>query len=206
MTPPRLAWRLTDRLTRDAKRLGLEGRRRAAGAEDLFLDYGWIRIVGPQGRVLSFEPSPVVFAKLEKTLAANALHQVVAVNMGCGREFSAQRLNRVSASGGNSSIVGTGAVGVDIRVKPLDEVPEVWQRPEKLLKIDTEGYEPEVPAGATRLIPERRPIVYLGMGGDYAESTLESTRLDKAGYDVDHVRQIDWSAVGNGSDYFFLPR
>src|ERR1039458_5553381 len=34
-------------------------------------------IVGRSGRVLAFEPSPTVFAKLKKTISANALSQVV---------------------------------------------------------------------------------------------------------------------------------
>src|ERR1700690_3891326 len=36
-------------------------------------------IVGPTGRVVSFDPSPAVFAKLEKTIAANGLSQVTAI-------------------------------------------------------------------------------------------------------------------------------
>jgi hypothetical protein len=62
-------------------------------------------------------------------------------------------------------------------------------------------------AGAHRLIAEHRPVIYLEMGGDYVDSTLKSIAfLENAGYDVAHVAGIDWAAVGNGSDYFFLPR
>jgi FkbM family methyltransferase len=164
-------------------------------------------IVGHEGRVVAFEPSPPVFAKLQKTISANGLHQVIPINLGCGASSSVQRLSQVSRSSGNASIIGDGHHSTEIHVEPLDNLPEALNTPVSLLKIDTEGYEPEVLRGARRLIEQHRPIIYLEMGGDYAESTLQSVELlEDAGYGVDHVRSIDWSKVGNGSDYFFLPR
>jgi FkbM family methyltransferase len=255
-----LATRARGKLERELKRARLELRRRRSEG-DLFIDYGWIRllysgdgdeqevayhlnqhswrekdmvvfrsllapgqtaidvganlgfvttmlasIVGPSGRVVSFEPSPAVFAKLEKTIAANGLSQVTAINVGCGAASSLERLSRVSASSGNASIVAAGPDSTEIRVEALDEVPEAWATTVSLLKIDTEGYEPEVLEGALALIEKHRPAIYMEMGGDYPASTRRSIELlTAAGYATDHVRSIDWSAVGNGSDYFFLP-
>jgi FkbM family methyltransferase len=177
------------------------------GANMGFMTAIFASIVGREGRVLSFEPSPAVFQKLLKTVAANGLDQVVPLNYGCGAVASTVPLNKVNASSGNASIVGEGQDSVEIRVERLDDVPEAWVAPVALLKIDTEGYEPEVLLGAQRLIAQHRPIIYLEMGGDYVASTLRSIELlAEAGYGTDHVRSIDWSAVGNGSDYFFLPR
>lgn len=246
---------------RDLKRARLELRRRRC-EDDLFVDYGWIKllysgdsdtqelvyhlnqarwyekdmnvfrsllapgqtaldvganvgfvttmlasIVGPAGRVVAFEPSRPVFAKLEKTIAANGLDQVIPVNLGCGGSASVARLSQVSRSSGNASIVGNGHHATEIQIMPLDTVPEAVATTVSLIKIDTEGYEPEVLRGAEGLIQQHRPIIYLEMGGDYIESTLQSIQLlEDAGYGVDHVRSIDWSRVGNGSDYFFLPR
>jgi FkbM family methyltransferase len=164
-------------------------------------------IVGANGRVLSFEPSPVVFQKLLKTIAANDLDQVIPLNYACGAKPTVARLNEVGDSSGNASILGEGRDAAEIRVQPLDDAPEAWVAPVALLKIDTEGYEPEVLLGAAQLIEQHRPIIYLEMGGDYVASTLRSVELlSEAGYGTDHVRSIDWSAVGNGSDYFFWPR
>lgn len=261
MSAPSLTARAIARLTRDLKQAALEARRRRARGADLFVDYGWIRLlysgdgdaqeiayhlnahrwyekdmhvfrsllapgqtaidvganlgvlstmlaslVGPTGRVLSFEPSPVVFSKLQKTIKANDLRQVVPLNLGCGRSRSTEQLHQVSKSSGNSSIVAPGQASVEIRVEALDDIGEAWASPVSLLKIDTEGFEPQVLHGASRLIAEHRPIIYLEMGGDYVDATHESIAfLDSAGYATDHVRAIDWSAIGNGSDYFFLP-
>jgi len=242
------------------KRASLEARRRRCSG-DLFIDYGWIRLlysgdrdhqeisyhlhqerwhekdmhvfrnlvapgdtaidvganlgfvttmlasaVGNCGRVLSFEPSPHVFAKLEKTIAANGLHQVVSFNFGCGAASSVEQLHQVTASSGNASISKTGSDPIEIRVKRLDDIAEVRSTPVALLKVDTEGYEPRVLEGAAGIIEEDRPIIYLEMGGEYVESTVESIEiLAAAGYDVNHVRSIDWPNIGNGSDFFFIP-
>ena len=176
------------------------------GANLGFVTAMFASIVGPHGRVVAFEPSPSVFKKLEKTIAANGLRQVVPMNLGCGASSSVQRLSHVSRSSGNASIIGDGGHAMEIRVERLDDVTEASATPAALVKIDTEGYEPYVLRGATRLIEQHRPIIYLEMGGDYVESTLQTIELLKdAGYGVNHVRSIDWSSVGNGSDYFFLP-
>lgn len=177
------------------------------GANSGFITLILAQLVGSAGRVLSFEPSPIVFKKLERTIAVNQLQQVEPINLGCGSEVAVKQLNRVSDSTGNSSIVAPGSDPTEIHIKPLDDVELVWEHPVSLLKIDTEGYEPEVLRGAKRLLAEQRPIVYLEMGGDYVDSTLQSIELlDEAGYGVDHVRQLDWTAIGNGSDFFFWPR
>lgn len=246
----------------EAKRIELDLRRRRAGSDDLFIDYGWIRllysgdrdeqeiayhqsqahwhdkditmfrsllapgwtavdvganlgftttmlasVVGPAGRVLSFEPSPAVYAKLRKTVEANGLSQVVTFNLGCGSSRSVRTLHAVNRSSGNASMLGDGPAAVAVEVVCLDDVDEVWERPVSLIKIDTEGYEPEVLAGARRLIEKDWPILYLEMGGDYAASTRRSIELlSELGYGVEHVATRDWSEIGNGSDFFFLPR
>jgi FkbM family methyltransferase len=177
------------------------------GANSGFVTVILASIVGPGGRVLSFEPSPRVYAKLRRTVDVNELAQVTTVNMGCGATSSVAQLRQVNSSTGNGSIVAAGTDPIEIRIETLDSFAEVWEAPVALVKIDTEGYEPEVLRGATRLIDEQRPVLYLEMGGDYVESTRESIAiLADAGYGVAHVRSIDWTRVGGGSDYFFLPR
>lgn len=164
-------------------------------------------LVGPTGRVISFEPSPTIYRKLLRTIELNGLEQVIALNLGLGEEPDLLQLHEVSSSSGNSSLLGSASpASVDVRVLRLDEVPEARETRVSLLKIDTEGFEPFVLSGATQLIREDRPIIYLEMGGDYVESTLRSIRiLDDLGYDTSHVASVDWSQFGNGSDFFFLP-
>lgn len=176
------------------------------GANMGFISVMLASLVGPAGRVFAFEPSPLVYAKLERTIAANGLTQVTPFNLGCGARASRAHLNRVGASSGNSSIVGDGDASTEVQIVRLDDVAELRAVRVALLKIDTEGYEPDVLAGAVELVRRDRPIMYLEMGGDYVPSTLATIGLlEDLGYSIDHVRHIDWSCVGNGSDFFFLP-
>jgi FkbM family methyltransferase len=163
-------------------------------------------LVGEGGRVVALEPASRTFAKLVTTLSVNRLENVVPLNVGCGSARRSMVLHDVTGSSGNASIVGDGPVLDRISVVPLDDIPEVWETPVALIKIDTEGFEPDVLEGGRRLIGEFRPVIYLEMGGDYLESTRRSIAvLRDLGYDTRAVDAVDWSTIGNGSDFFFFP-
>ena len=164
-------------------------------------------LVGPTGRVIAFEPSPRIFQKLQRTIAANALDNVHPINAGCGARPSTVDLRAVGECSGNASVLGAGPVVDRIEIVRLDDVETVWRDRAALVKIDTEGFEPDVLEGARGLIAAHRPVLYLEMGGDYVESTLRSVELlDALGYDTRHIAAVDWSEYGNGADFVFLPR
>jgi FkbM family methyltransferase len=163
-------------------------------------------LVGETGRVVALEPASHTFTKLLTTLSVNRLDNVIPLKVGCGSVRKSRALHDVTASSGNASILGAGPVLDTISLVPLDEIPEVWETPVTLIKIDTEGFEPEVLEGGRRLISEFQPILYLEMGGDYPDSTRRSIAvLREFGYDTRAVETMDWSTIGNGSDFFFFP-
>ena len=163
-------------------------------------------LVGEAGRVVALEPSSRTYDKLLNTLSVNDLKNVIPLKMGCGRVRTSLSLHDVTGSSGNASILGEGPILDTISVVPLDDISEVWETHVALIKIDTEGFEPEVLEGGRRLISEFRPIIYLEMGGDYPESTRRSLEvLKELGYDTRAVDAVDWSTIGNGSDFFFFP-
>jgi FkbM family methyltransferase len=164
-------------------------------------------LVGEAGRVVALEPASQTFHKLRTTLSVNHLDNVIPLKVGCGSARSSVALHAVTGSSGNASILGEGPLLDTISIVPLDEIPEAWETPVALIKIDTEGYEPEVLDGGRRLISEFRPTIYLEMGGDYLDSTRRSIAvLRELGYDTSAVETMDWSTIGNGSDFFFFPR
>jgi len=163
-------------------------------------------VVGETGTVFSFEPAQATFAKLQLTIRENELTQVRPYRAGCGSQKDTAALHRVSASSGNSSIYGSGRAET-IQLVPLDSVSEIMENRVQLVKIDTEGHESEVLKGANELIKAHRPIIYTELGGGYIESTKAAVDLlNQYGYGTDHVRAIDWSGVGRGSDFVFCPR
>ncbi len=162
--------------------------------------------IGPQGRVVAFEPAPQVFGKLRATIARNRLDQVVALNLGCGSVAGEPVLRQISASTGTGSLVGGEGAGEAVRIRPLDEIPEARERPPQLIKIDVEGFEPEVLDGARSILGEHRPILYIELCGEYSASTARSVALlEELGYDTCALAGLDWTVVPNGSNFVIRP-
>jgi FkbM family methyltransferase len=180
------------------------------GANLGFLATMFASFVGSQGKVFCFEPSKPIYSKLLKTISKNNLSQVVPYNLGCGKEHSKLKLNRVNSSSGNNSLVNPdiiSATAEEIEIVPLDSIDELKKVKINFMKIDTEGFEPEVLLGAKELIAANKPIIYIEMGGDYLESTQRSLKiLDEYGYKTDIPEDMDWNAIGNGCNFLSFPR
>ncbi|MGZ6142274.1 MAG: FkbM family methyltransferase, partial [Myxococcales bacterium] len=100
------------------------------------------------GRVHAFEPDAGTFARLQAFrdgLPAGVRERVEITRAGVGARRERVRFGE---GGGTGSAVGAGAVEVDI--VPLDEA--VAEMRPTLIKVDTEGYEPEVLEGAKAVI------------------------------------------------------
>lgn len=123
------------------------------------------QLAGEKGRVHAFEPAPATHAQLAANVARNALQNVmlnqVAVSDAPG-EMNLY-LNRESALAslgqtGRGKTVGTASV----QVVTLDE----YSRERNIaaidfLKIDVEGYEPKVLAGARELLQRSAEVVVM---------------------------------------------
>lgn len=112
-------------------------------------------LVGKSGRVLAFEPSSYAFGRLEETIRQNKLAQVQAIRAGLGDTNKEGQLF-VSPNTGNhtpSMVPNEGGRPVAVPVLRLDdylaehEVDDV-----DFLKIDVEGFEPNVIRGAGKYI------------------------------------------------------
>jgi FkbM family methyltransferase len=111
-------------------------------------------LVGPGGAVACFEPEPENLRELARNVEATAFGnvQVFAAAAGAGEGRVAMR------TGINAAIAGSG--GGDFTV-PLLSLDSTLSGPVDFLKIDVEGYEGEVLAGARRLLREHRPILFV---------------------------------------------
>jgi FkbM family methyltransferase len=113
-------------------------------------------LVGPSGAIACFEPEPENLRELERNVAANAFGnvQVFAAAVGAGEGSVAMRI------GINAAIAGSAGEEGDF-VVPLVSLDSALSGPIDFLKIDVEGYEGEVLAGARRLLREHRPILFV---------------------------------------------
>jgi FkbM family methyltransferase len=164
---------------------------------DTFVDVGanignWTleaaRFVGPQGRVLAIEPVPHMAEALRKTARANRLGHVAVAEVALAetagtRSFSVERGN----TGGSRLGTMSGDVqGITVRTAPLDAVVEEQglQRLD-VLKIDVEGFEAEVLAGAAQSLARFRPAIYMECGqDDPAQRKRSHEVLARHGYGI----------------------
>jgi FkbM family methyltransferase len=124
------------------------------------------RLVGPAGRVLSFEPTPCTCGVLRETVRINfcesnvEVHQA-AVSKGSGRGILFDTGDVLSNA---NSLVPTRRSQCEISVATVS-IDEVVPRGEevRLLKIDVEGAELDVLRGAGRTFATSPPAVHLGL-------------------------------------------
>lgn len=121
------------------------------------------RLVGPAGRVISFEPDPDLFASLQANCARNGCTNVELHNLALGRRQDRLVLRRLILNSGDNTLGRAGSrhfrSEVEIGVAALDEfLPAL--RPD-LVKIDVQGWELEVLRGMARLLAAQPPPALL---------------------------------------------
>jgi FkbM family methyltransferase len=112
--------------------------------------------VGPSGRVIAYEPSPSVYQRLVQILNANHLENIQAFPIGLADHDGELPLYLPAGNpGGVASMVGGGggSAPISVQVLSLDEhLKELGIERVDLLKVDCEGFEPKILAGARQLI------------------------------------------------------
>jgi FkbM family methyltransferase len=108
--------------------------------------------VGARGELLCIEPEPDNLVDLYRLIATNRFQNVRVIAAACGDRPGHVRLAR----GINSGIQADGELTV-----PMVTLDEVASPRTNLLKIDVEGFEGQVLAGARRLLRESRPAIFL---------------------------------------------
>lgn len=108
--------------------------------------------IGPGGTVACFEPEPDNLRELERNVRANRLENVRLFPTAVGAEDGSVAMR----TGINAAVAG--AEGGDFSV-PLVRLDTALDGPVDFVKIDVEGYEGQVLAGARRLLREHRPVL-----------------------------------------------
>lgn len=136
-----------------------------AGANVGLLASAMASAVGKDGSVWAVEPFPRNVARLEALKASNDLSQLTILPVALSATDSTGRL-KVSAERGGSgwgSFVAPWAKDESIEVPtvPLDRLTEEAPRGRvlRLIKVDVEGFEAEVLAGAEQTLAKWRPNV-----------------------------------------------
>jgi FkbM family methyltransferase len=147
------------------------------GAHTVF----FARTVGPQGCVWAYEPQRIVFQALCANASLNSLTNVQAVPAAVGAaagEILVPALDYTRENNFGGLGLGSFQSGERVPVIPLDSqgLPGC-----DFLKIDVEGMEQDVIAGAAELITRHRPLLYVENDRPEKADALIAA-IDRLGY------------------------
>ncbi|MGE5547007.1 MAG: FkbM family methyltransferase [Solirubrobacterales bacterium] len=117
--------------------------------------------VGPAGTVWAFEPQRVVHQMLCANLALNNLGNVRALHLGVGRKAGKAAIPPLDYGRGNNFggiALREAGRGEDVPVITVDSLNLTACH---VAKIDVEGMEGDVLAGAKKTIEKHRPVLYV---------------------------------------------
>jgi FkbM family methyltransferase len=135
------------------------------------------RLVGPAGRVDSFEPNPVCCAQFERHLELNAICNVHLHKVGLSDHDGSATLWHIADKSHLSGTVGSPlpdeadlvSEPVEVAIRKGDDILAEDPRPAVLVKIDVEGNEFKALRGIARSLRTWRPVIE----HEFAESQLQ---------------------------------
>ena len=118
------------------------------------------------GRVLSFEPGPDTFERLQQTVAANKLDNVTTYQLALGSTSGTVAFldNQDSGSASHLAPAGTalGGSNFEVTVQEFDRFSESAELTRiDFMKLDVEGFELDVLKGGAATIARLKPKVFL---------------------------------------------
>ncbi len=149
------------------------------------------------GSVLAFEPSPGVYSRLSRNLAVNGLRNASSIHAAVGDQVGIVQLVETASSINSKITDQMDSSGVDVECVTLSDIVERMQIGTiDILKIDTEGYERAVLAGARGILPRVRRIV-VELHGDIQAEKREVEAL---------LQPFDFRCVASNRELFYYVR
>jgi FkbM family methyltransferase len=114
--------------------------------------------VGPEGRVIGFEPNPETLAKCRHNLSLNSFSNVEVHGVALGDTRGTALLGQPAKF--NTGADRIGAAGVPVQLTTLDEFAADLDRID-LIKIDVEGFDLKVVRGGEQMLKRHRPTLFV---------------------------------------------
>lgn len=170
------------------------------GAHNGMLAMYFARAAGPAGQVVAWEPLADTFRSLEANLRLNRFENVLALPIALGEREERREFYFCSAAAASGTVTGCrpAQAGVDLRAgeAQVETLDGARQRrslpPPDWIKIDVEGMEAEVLAGARETLRRYHPQLVVEMHGIGVEAKLANARrvlsmLHWLGYRCRHI-------------------
>jgi FkbM family methyltransferase len=166
-------------------------------------------LVGDSGQVFSFEPIPMLHKKLINNINLNKLTNIVTIESGIGdKDCEIEIFLNPEQSGLSSAIAKPSGnyIPQKINLTSLDKFLKSRKEKISFIKIDTEGYEPQVLLGAKELIERHKPVIYIELGGDHQKTSVEALKILKEYNYSCEAENIDLTKTDAGNNFIALPK
>lgn len=130
--------------------------------------------------VFAFEPHPDTFKKAQKNISLNSQLSIELLNMGLGSKKDKLKLSEVNEtnSGMNRILPEGSGSGFNSRQVEVDRLDDVLKSKKvakvDLIKIDVEGYEAQVMAGAMQTLSNCKPVLMMELDDNNLKDNLSS--------------------------------
>lgn len=171
-------------------------------------------LVGPSGRVFAFEPSPIASKVIEDAIRDAAVHSIVLTKAAVGKGKGSVSLYLPTTQYLHSPSIlqsDSAFVPIQVPVTALDQFEPLKNASQiKLVKIDVEGYEPDVLDGMENLIRARRVeniICEFNSGWLKRNSTTPKQLLERfmdLGYRIHTQTELRENLIGHHGELFNL--
>jgi FkbM family methyltransferase len=144
------------------------------------------KLVGPQGRVIVFEPLPENFDVLRENVDLNGYRNVILEPKAVLDTPGSARLyrQREHLLTGTASVVQGQGVGLRVPAVSLDAYLDAIGERVNFVKIDVEGAEAAVLEGMRRILAEDAPIVLVELHDALSEQNPSLMALRRSGYEI----------------------
>lgn len=116
------------------------------------------KAVGPQGKVYAFEPELSNFEKLKANIERNKITNVVPLQLALSENEGEMQVSSTASS----SVITQAGTGTLVKVTTIDKFVEANKLPRvDFVKMDEEGHELKILAGAKETIKTFRPSLAL---------------------------------------------
>lgn len=118
------------------------------------------KLVGPEGAVYAFEPSPVMAECVRRNAASNNFTHLTVVEAAVSSASGEAELQLGDISGKNSIVFDRASGAVKVRVVSIDYMRQRENiSPPTVVMVDAEGAEIEILKGMAQTIQQSRPVI-----------------------------------------------